>query len=316
MKVVVTDCNFAGFDEERAMCAREGHTLEIHQCKTPEEVVACASDADALLVQYVPITDAVLGALARCKVVVRYGIGLDNVDVPAANRRGISVCNVPDYGVDEVADHALALTLSLIRQLPFLDGEVRAGRWPVSTPTPMLSCKDMVFAVAGAGRIGRATLERARAFGFRLAAYDPHVSATDLAALGAEKLSLEALFASADVLSLHLPLTEETRHLVDGNRLRAMKRHAILVNTSRGGLVDTRALAEALHAGVIGHAGIDVFEGEPLEPNHPLRACRTALLTPHIAYYSAASIVRLQGLASEEVARALSGKPLRCAVRA
>jgi D-3-phosphoglycerate dehydrogenase len=312
MKVAISDCNFASFGEERAMCDREGHKLEIFQCKTPEEVITKAADADALFVQYVPITESVLASLTRCKVIVRYGIGLDNIDLSAAKKHGIPVCNVPDYGIDEVADHAAALTLSLLRQILFLDGAVRAGHWPSATPTPMLSCKGMTFGVAGAGRIGRAVLERMRVFGFNLVAYDPYVSGEDLAALGAVKLSLDDLFVRADVLSLHLPLNADTRHLVDRGRLHAMKKHAILINTSRGGLIDTRALAEALDAGRIGHAGIDVFENEPLEPDHPLRARKNAILTPHIAYYSAASIVRLQQLAAEEVARALAGKPLRC----
>jgi D-3-phosphoglycerate dehydrogenase len=312
MKVVVTDCNFESFSEERVICDRNGWTLEILQCKTPAEVIAKARDADALFVQYVPITDEVLAGLKNCKVIVRYGIGLDNIDLAAAKARGIPVCNVPDYGIDEVADHAAALALSLLRQLPFFDASIRRGEWPSAAPKPVLSCKDLCFAVAGAGRIGRAALERMRAFGFKLGAYDPYVSASALEALGAEKLSLDDLFARADILSLHLPLNAETRHLVNGERLRTMKRQAILVNTSRGGLVDTRALAEALDAGVIGHAGIDVFEREPMEADHPLRTCRNALLTPHIAYYSAASIVRLQRFAAEDVERGLKGLPLRC----
>ena len=292
MKIVVTDCNFESFAEEQAVADRNGHTLSIHQCKTPEEALACSADADALFVQYVPITDAVLAGLKKCKVIVRYGIGLDNIDLAAAKRHGIPVCNVPDYGIDEVADHAAALTLTLLRQISHWDKSIREGSWPSVTPTPMLSCKGMTFAVAGAGRIGRATLERMRVFGFKPAAYDPFVSEKDLQALGVEKLSLDELFAKADVLSLHLPLNTETHHLVSRMRLQSMKKSAILVNTSRGGLIDTHALAAALDAGEIGHAGIDVFEKEPLEADHPLRTCRNAVLTPHIAYYSAASIVR------------------------
>ncbi len=314
MKAVITDCNFASFSEEQAMCGRAGHQLVVHQCKTPEEVIAVTADADALFVQYVPITEAVLANLKHCKVIVRYGIGLDNIDLAAARKYGIPVCNVPDYGIDEVADHASALILSLLRQLPFFDGAIRKGSWPATAPSTMLSCRGMLFAVAGAGRIGRATLERMRAFGFRLGAFDPFVSAQDMQALGVEKMSLDNLFAEADVISLHLPLTSETRHLVSRERLRSMKRHAILINTSRGGLIDTAALAEALDENVIGHAGIDVFENEPMEAGHPLRNCKNALLTPHIAYYSAASIVRLQRFAADEVERALAGKPLRCRV--
>ncbi len=312
MNVVITDCNFASFAEEQGMCGRNGHRLAILQCQTPEEVIAHTADADALFVQYAPITDAVLANLKRCRVIVRYGIGLDNIDLAAAKKHGVRVCNVPDYGSDEVADHAAALTLTLLRQIAFLDGSIRRGHWPSATPTPMRSCQGMTFGIAGAGRIGRAALARMRAFGFKLAAYDPYVDEKTLKEIGVEKFSLDALFAQADVLSLHLPLNKETHHFVDGARLRSMQNHAILINTSRGGLIDTRALAAALDRGEIGHAGIDVFENEPLEPDHPLRTCRNAVLTPHIAYYSAASIVRLQRFAAEEVERALNGQPLRC----
>ena len=312
MKVVITDCNFESFAEERAMCQRDGHQLEIFQCKTPEEVRARTADADALLVQYVPITEAVLANLSRCQVIVRYGIGLDNIDLVAAKAHGIPVCNVPDYGSEEVADHAVALALTLARRIPLLDDSIRGGRWLATTPTPLLSLRDICFAVAGAGRIGRATLERMRAFGCKLAAHDPFVSERELASLGVEKFSCEDLFAKADILSLHLPMSAATHHFVNRARLRSMKQSAILINTSRGGLVDTLALAAALEANEIAFAGLDVFEREPLEPDHPLRTCKNAVLTPHLAYYSAASVIRLQRFAAEEVERALRGQPLRC----
>ena len=297
------------------MCERNGHRLTILQCKTPEEVATQTATADALLVQYVPITEPVLANLRQCKVIVRYGIGLDNIDLTAAKKHGIRVCNVPDYGFDSVADHAAALTLTLLRQIPMLDRAIRAGQWPAATPTPMLSAQELCFAVAGAGKIGRATLERMRPFGFKLAAYDPYLPESAWKDLHLEKFSLEDLFTKADIISLHLPLNQETRHFVNGSRLHVMKPHAILINTARGGLVDTRALAQALQAGKIGQAGIDVFEHEPMEPDHPLRACKNAVLTPHLAYYSAANILRLQRLAAEEVERALAGKPLRCQYR-
>jgi len=215
MKVIVTDCNFESFAEEQAMCDRAGYELVILQCKTPDEVIAQCADADALFVQYVEINESVLASLKRCKVIVRYGIGMNNINLAAAKKYGIPACNVPDYGIDEVADHAAALTLTLIRQLPFWDKAIRSAQWPSAAPARMLSCKGMCFAVAGAGRIGRATLERMRVFGFKLAAYDPYVSEKDLNAIGVEKLSLDELFSKADVLSLHLPLTEETQHLIN-----------------------------------------------------------------------------------------------------
>ncbi len=168
----------------------------------------------------------------------------------------------------------------------------------------------MTFATAGFGRIARAVLERARPFGFRLAAYDPYVSDAALADAGVERLDQDALFAEADILSLHLPLTPETRHVVSAARMQQMKPHAVLVNTSRGPLVDTEALATALDARTIGYAGLDVFEAEPLPPNHPLRDSPYALLTSHTAWYSEASLPRLQRMAAEEARRALDGHPL------
>lgn len=314
MKVVVTDCNFESFAEEQTICNRNGFDLVIHQCKTADEVIANCADADALFVQYAPITETVFAALTQCKMIVRYGIGVDTIDLEAAKKHGVAICNVPDYGIDEVADHAAALALTQARQIPYFDSAIRAGEWPASTPTTMHSLSDMTFAVLGAGRIGRATLDRMRAFGFKLAAYDPFVSAEDLAAIGVKKMELDEVFTEADVLSLHLPLIKETEHLVNAERLKAMKSTAIVVNTSRGGLIDTHALAEALQAGEIAFAGIDVFESEPMEADHPLKGCPNAALTPHMAYYSAASIVRLQRYAAEEVERCLKGETLRCQV--
>ena len=314
MKVVVTDCNFESFAEEQAVCDRNGFDLVIHQCKTAEEVIEHCSDADALFVQYAPITAEVLANLKNCKMIVRYGIGVDTIDLEAAKANNIAICNVPDYGIDEVADHAAALALTLARQIPYFDGAIRAGEWPAGTPTPLLSLSDMTFVALGAGRIGRATLERMRAFGFKLAAYDPFVSAEDLQAIDVEKLELDEAFEKADIMSLHLPLIKETEHLLNAERFKSMKNSAIVVNSSRGGLIDTKALAEALRVGEIAFAGIDVFEAEPMEADHPLRDCKNAALTPHMAYYSAASIVRLQRYAAEEVERCLKGEALRCQV--
>ncbi|HYE57046.1 MAG TPA: C-terminal binding protein [Rhodothermales bacterium] len=310
MKVVITDHGFANVDPEREVLA--GHELVVAQCKTPEEVIAATAGADAVLAQWAPVNADVIATLDHCKVIVRYGIGVDNVDLAAAKAKGIPVCNLPDYCVDEVADHSLALALALARQLPAIDRRTREGTWKLAPATvPLLAFRDMTFATAGFGRIARAVLERARPFGFRLAAYDPYVSDAALTEAGVERLSLDALFAEADVLSLHLPLTAETRHFINAERLTQMKPHAVLVNPSRGPLVDTAALAEALEKRTIGYAGIDVFEQEPLPLDHPLRQSPYALLTSHTAWYSEASLPKLQRLAAEEVARCLRGEPLK-----
>jgi D-3-phosphoglycerate dehydrogenase len=233
------------------------------------------------------------------------------VDLDAARAAGIPVCNVPDYCVDEVADHALALALSLARQLPQIDARTRKGVWTMKPVTPMPAFRDMLFATAGFGRIARAALDRARPFGFRLGAYDPFVPEAMMHEAGVQPLSVDRLFAEADVLSLHMPLTAETNHFVSSERLEQMKRSAILINTSRGALVDTRALAAALTDDTIGYAGIDVFESEPLPEDHPIRSCENALLTSHVAWYSERSVPQLQRLAAEEVVRRLRGEPLK-----
>jgi D-3-phosphoglycerate dehydrogenase len=309
-RVVITDHGFANVDPEREVLA--GYDLVVAQCRTPEEVIAATAGADAVLAQWAPVNADVIAALDRCRVIVRYGIGVDNVDLAAARARGIPVCNLPDYCVDEVADHSMALALALGRQLPAVERRTREGVWKLAPATvPMLAFREMSFATAGFGRIARAVLDRARPFGFRLATYDPYVPDAVLEDAGVRRLSLDALFAEADVLSLHLPLTAQTRHFVGAGELARMRPHAVLVNTSRGPLVDTVALAAALEARAIAYAGLDVFEAEPLPEDHPLRASPYALLTSHVAWYSEASLPKLQRLAAEEVARALRGEPLK-----
>ena len=313
MKVFITDYGFSDIHQERHIINSARYDLLAGQCKSPEAVLAAAADADALLVQWAPITAAVINGLNQCRVIVRYGIGVDNVDLAAAKARGIPVCNVPDYCIDEVADHAvaLALALSLARQLPMIDRRVRAGTWKITPDHPMPALSTMTFAAAGLGRIARAVLARAGAFGCRPAAYDPYVKPEVFAANGIMRLTLEEMFRQADVLSLHMPLTPETRHLINPASLAKMKPTAIIINTARGGLVDAVALAEALQAGVIAGAGLDVFDPEPLPMEHPLRRRNTAILTSHIGWFSDQSVPKLKRLAAEEVVRALRGEALR-----
>jgi D-3-phosphoglycerate dehydrogenase len=310
-QVVITDHGFPGVDRERQTIEKAGGTLRVAQCKTAAEVIAAAAGANALLVQWAPITAEVVEHLPDCKCIVRYGIGVDNVDLIAAKEKGIVVCNIPDYAIDEVADHALALALACNRLLVPTDRRLREGTWKIIPPGKVVGLRGARFAVAGFGRIGRAVLDRAKAFGCVPCAYDPFVSDEALAGAGVQRLSLEELFATTDLVSLHLPLNAETRHLVSQERLQSMRPTAVLVNTSRGGLIDTVALAKELEAGTISAAGLDVYEIEPLAADHPLRQSRTAILTSHTAWYSEASIPRLQQLAGEEIARAIRGeKPL------
>lgn len=310
-RTVITDHGFPNLKHEEAALAAADSTIAVAQCRTPDEVIAVARDADALLVQWAPVNADVIAALRRCRIIVRYGIGYDNVDLAAAKARGIPVCNVPDYGVNEVAEHAVSLALGLARQLPQIDARLRAGTWKITPDRPMLALGESTFATAGFGRIARHAHAIMRGFGGKRIAYDPFVPALAMAAEGVEKVELDALFARADLLSLHLPLSPETKHFVSSARLATMKRTSILVNTARGPLVDTLALTDALKAGTIAGAGIDVFEAEPLPADHPLRKAPNALLTSHVAWYSESSIPRLQRLAAEEVARGLKGEPLK-----
>lgn len=310
MKVVLTDHGFASIEQEKSLLAAAGCELVVLQSKDPEKLALACADADALLVQWAPINAAVIAALRHCKVIVRYGIGVDNVDLKAAGARGIPVCNVPDYCIAEVADHALALALSLARQIPQTDAAVRSGTWKIIPPSPFPSFRSTTFATAGFGRIARAVLERARGFGFRLAAYDPFVPANAFAEAGVRRLELDALWRESGIVSLHLPLNPETRHMVGEASLSRMRNDAIVINTARGGLIDTRALARALVDKRIAGAGLDVFETEPLEADHPLRQAPNVLLTSHPAWYSAGSVPELQRKSAEAVVRAIRGEAL------
>jgi len=310
MKVLVTDHAFPNVAQEERLVGEAGASLTIAQCKTPEDVIAASRDADALLVQFAPITAQVVAGLDKCKVIVRYGIGVDNVDLQAAAAKGIPVCNIPDYCIDEVADHSLSLTLALARQLPQSDARLRSGIWKITPPRPFPALRDMTFATAGFGRIARAVLERARAFGFKLAAYDPFVDAGVFEQHRIRRLSRDDLFRTAGILSLHLPLSAETKHFLGRAQLAEMGEAGIVINTARGGLIDTVALAEALSGGRLHGAGIDVFEVEPLPDDHPLRSAPNVILTSHMAWYSEGSIPILQRKSGEEVVRALRGEPL------
>ncbi len=309
-KVFITDYGFANLNPETGLLNAHGFEVKAAKCVTEEDVLAGGSDADAILVQWAPVTAKVIAGLKKCRVIVRYGIGVDNVDLAAARQHAIPVCNVPDYCINEVADHTVSLALALARQLTETHSRMKDGVWKIVPPRPMPAFGDMLFATVGYGRIARAVLERAKPFGFTAAAHDPNVANAEMTAAGVRALPLDELLATADIISLHLPLNEATRHLINEATISSMKKGAILVNTSRGGLIDTMALAAALEQQQIA-AGLDVFETEPLPATHPLRNCKLALLTSHTAWYSERSVPELQYMAAAEVLRALQGEALK-----
>lgn len=313
IRIVVTDATFSHLDAERAVAARHGAGLEEARCKTHEDVMEAAGRADVLLVQFAQITADVIDRLPPEGAIVRYGLGLDNIDVKAAVRRGVRVAYVPDYATGEVADHTTALILASMRRILPLDASVRAGRWdPVGTSRSLRSLGQSAIGFVGFGRIGQEVQMRVKPFGFKSVVADPYVDPSIIRSLHAEPTDLETLFATADVVTLHAPLTPATKHLVNAARLHTMKSSALIVNTSRGALIDTAALETALEEGRVGGAALDVFEMEPLSTDSKLRQFPNVILTPHAAWYSADSALRVQQLAADEVDRHLSGRSARC----
>jgi D-3-phosphoglycerate dehydrogenase len=312
--VVITDCDHDNVDPERAVL--EGHDVELRvlDCRTPEEVAAQAGDADVLINQYVPITAEVLDALLRCRLVVRYGVGVDNVEVEAAAERGVWVANVPDYGRDEVADHTLALAMALLRGVVVLDRSVRDGVWGLDAARPLRRLSVLTWGVVGCGAIGAAVARRAAGLGMRVVGYDlPQVPSEP----PIERVGLEELLGSADLVSLHAALTPESHHLVGAGALGRMRPTAFLVNTARGGLVDAAALLAALDAGELAGAALDVLEGEPPDElgwrlaRHP-----RVVATPHAAWYSEEAFHTLKTEVAREALRVLEGHKPRSPVNA
>ena len=309
-KILITDYGFKNIDQESSLLQSNGYLIETAQCKTPEEIIEKGADSIGLLVQWAPVNKQVIEQLKNCRIIVRYGIGVDNVDLNAAREKGIVVCNVPDYCIAEVADHTISLALSLARQLTATHDRMKKGVWKITPPRPMLAFRDMLFSTVGFGRIAREVLNRARSFGFTLAAYDPNVDAEAMEKNQVRKLSFDEVIEQSDILSLHIPLTPETRHMVNNNFLAAMKKGGILINTSRGGLIDTDALVQALRTGNLS-AGLDVYEDEPVPAGHPILQCENAVLTSHTAWYSERSVPTLQRMAAEELIRGLKGEILK-----
>ncbi len=312
MKIVVTDAGFPTLSQERAVAQEFGADFVEAKCTNTDDVIAAADGADILIVQFAQVTADAIAGLAPGALIVRYGIGLDNIDLAAAQAHGVKVAYVPDYATGEVADHTVSLILATLRCLLPLDRSVREEMWDaVGVSGPVRSFDETTVGFIGFGRIGQGVLSRLKPFGFKSIVADPYADRQVLADLGAEAVDLDTLFDRADVITLHCPLTPETRHVVNAERLARKPGRAALVNTARGGLVDPDAISDALETGLLRGAGLDVFEAEPLPLDSPLRACPNLILTPHAAWYSTSAIERLQGLAADEVRRHLTGAPMR-----
>ena len=309
-KVVVTDYEFTSLDCEREILERVGADLIPAQCKSENELIRIARDADGLLNLYFgPISRRVIESLTRCKVISRYGIGVDTIDIPAATDHGIIVANVPSYCVDEVSDHTMVLILCCARKIVLLNSKVKNGYWDFKISKPIFRLKDKILGLIGFGKIARTVAKKAKVFGLKLLFYDPYISEEIIKKYPAQPVSLNELLKESDFISIHTSLNKETRHLLGKKQFKMMKETAFLINTARGEVVDTEALYKALQESWIAGAALDVIERvPPLVSKHPLLKLENVIITPHSAWYSEESIVDLQTTAAEEVARVLRGE--------
>ncbi len=310
-KVVVTDDRYGSYPEEESVLAPIGAELIVRDFKNQEEAIAGLADADGALVCLFPMGAPVIGSLRKCRVLSRYGVGYDNVDVAAATANNIWVARVPDYCVEDVSDQALAMILGCVRGVAYKDRQVRAGRWNLHYDIPTHRIAGTVLGIVGYGAIGRVLHRKVAGFALaRVLVCDPYVDPALIRKAGGEPVDFERLLRESDYISVHVPLEAETRGLIGEKQLAMMKPTAILVNTSRGPVVDEIAVARALQAKRLAAVGLDVFTQEPLPVDSPLRKLENVILSDHASWYSEESEVELRRKAAENVAAVLmGGKP-------
>ncbi len=310
-RLVVTDLRFKDVVDERAVAERFDADFEVLDCSSPADVAAALKGTDVAFVNLVPIDAPALSGMRPGGLIVRYGVGYDNIDVEAVRRAGLRLSNLPNYGSDTVADHAASMMLALLRRLSVYTGAIRRNGWAGPDMVgPVAALSSTTVGLLGVGRIGLLVAKRLQAFGIRILATDPYADARRLQDVGIGLVPLEELLAEAHGVSLHLPSTPLTRHIINADTLAQMRPGAVLVNTARGSLIDETALATALEEQRLAGAGLDVFDPEPLSEASPLREMDGVLLTPHAGFFSISSLEALQRMAAEEAARALGGEPL------
>ena len=313
IKCVVTDFIEPDLQWEADELAKRGVEFAFHQLKfaPTEQVIAATRDADVVVVNMVPITPEVVAGWEKCKLVIRHGTGYDNVDIPALTAAGIPLVYIPDYCLEEVAEQAIALIFAcarrIVRSRKVLDDSVARGQWDFADVIPIFRMAGKTVGILGCGRIGGTVLRKLRSFGFNFIVCDPYLSERRRAELDVEVVDKETLFRQSDFITIHTPLNDETRHIVNAEMLALMKPTAYLVNTSRGPMVDAYALADALKRGAIAGAGIDVFDKEPPTADYPLLDLPNAILTPHLAWYSEDAGWRIREIILEEIDRFIAG---------
>jgi D-3-phosphoglycerate dehydrogenase len=306
--IAVTDSPFPSLDPAKAALRRVDPELRMAKSASPDDILAVARDADAVLVTYAKLPGELLRQLTRCKAIGRFGLGVDNIDVKAAGELGITVTYVPDYCMQEVSDHAMALLLALARKIPLSNSLVQAGRWEMPAVVPIHRLAGRVLGLVGFGNIPRTLAPKAKAFGLRVVTYDPYVPQEALTVAGVESVSFDRLLDISDFVSVHAPLMPATRGLFNAEVFRRMKKGAMLINTARGPLVDEDALVAALDSGHLGGAALDVVAVEPLSKDSKLIGRDNVIVTPHTAFYSVEALDELQTKCAADVARVLSGE--------
>ena len=306
--IAITDSPFPSLDPAKTALARLDPDYRMAKSPAADDILAVARDADAILVTYAKLSGDLLRQLTKCKAIGRFGLGVDNIDLPAAKECGIAVNYVPDYCLREVSDHAMALLLALARKVPLANKLVQSGRWEVPPLVPLRRLDGQVLGLIGFGNIPRALAPKAQAFGLRVVAHDPYVPAQAFADAAVEDASFDALLGMSDYVSVHAPLLPATRGLMNAAAFAKMKNGAYLINTARGPLVDEPALIAALDSGHLGGAALDVVTTEPLAKDSPLIGRDNVILTPHTAFYSVEALEELQIKCASDVARVLSGE--------
>lgn len=309
MKVLIIDDKFSAYEEERGQF--KDLDVDVVHCSGLDalEVEPLVADVDAVIVNLFPVRASLIKKMERCRIIARYGVGFDSVDVAAATEKGIWVANVPDYATEDVSDHAMALLLSCIRKVPLHDAGIRRGEWNLHKVQKSNRTKGKVLGIIGFGAIGSAVFRKSRGFEFdRVLAHDPYIDRSRLAAAGAVPAEFRELLRESDYVTLHVPLNDETRHMIDEKALSDMKPSSILINTSRGGVVDTAAMVRSLHSASIAYAGLDVFEEEPLPAGSPLFDLENVILTSHCGWYTEESVVEMKTKVGRNVAEVLAGR--------
>jgi D-3-phosphoglycerate dehydrogenase len=304
-RVVITDCDHGSIEEEKEEFSQIGAELILAQVQGEKDVIRFCKDADGLLNQYALLTRKVLESLPRCKVISRYGVGVDSVDLKAATDLGIVVANVPDYCMDEVASQTVALILTLARKTAFFDRKVKSGQWDFHLGIPIFRIHGKTLGLVGCGKIGLEVARRISAFGVKVITFDPYL---EKAPAGIELKDFDTVLRESDFISIHCPLNDSTRHLFGEKEFRKMQRKPLLINTSRGPIVDEKALIQALEEGLLLGAGLDVLEKEPPDSQNPLLKMENVVLSPHVGFYSVESISELKRRTAKNVSDVLVGK--------